>query len=208
MAFRYSIQIQVMQYTPLCHVTSTCLELTTNQNRTSQLLEIRKPCVERVYILFIFVLKATFNPIKNVFKSNKGKNRLINLLQRWWMHWSVSMVEFLVELSLITLRKPKMSGKNVGWRQNLGLRNRFKKVQNLFCHTNHTLNLTLKFGAKKVRLVRDRIRYGAERVNKKQHYAWNHSKLHNFSHAVLHFKTTNSQFLQSFIITWYLVTTS
>ena len=39
---------QVMQYTPLCHVTSTCLELTTNQNRTSQLLEIRKLCVECV----------------------------------------------------------------------------------------------------------------------------------------------------------------
>ena len=115
-------------------------------------------CWACVNTLFIFVLTAIFNPIKNVFKPNKGKNRLINLLQHWRMHWSVSMVEFLVELSLITLRKPKMSGKNVGWRQNLGLRNRFKKVQNLFCRTNRTLNLTLKFGAKKVRLVRDRIR--------------------------------------------------
>ena len=106
-------------------------------------------CWACVNILFIFVLKAIFNPIKNVFKPNKGKNRLINLMQHWRMHWSVSMVEFPVELSLIMLRKPKMSGKNVGWRQNLGLRNRFKKVQ----------NLTLKFGAKKVRLVRDCIRY-------------------------------------------------
>ena len=42
------------------------------------------------------------------------------------MHWSVSMVEFPVELSLITLSKPKMSGKNVGRLQNLGLKNRFK----------------------------------------------------------------------------------
>ena len=115
-------------------------------------------CWACVNILFIFVLKAIFNPIKNVFKPNKGKNRLINLMQHWRMHWSASMVEFPVELSLITLRKPKMSGKNVGWRQNLGLWNRFKKVQNLFCRTNRTLNLTLKFGAKKVRLVRDRIR--------------------------------------------------
>ena len=104
-------------------------------------------CWACVNILFIFILKAIFNPIKNVFKPNKGKNRLINLMQHWRMHWSVSMVEFPVELSLITLRKPKMSGKNVVWRQNLGLRNRFKKVQNLFCRTNHTLNLTLKFGA-------------------------------------------------------------
>ena len=116
-------------------------------------------CWACVNILFIFVLKAIFNPIKNVFKPNKGKNRLINLMQHWRMHWIVSMVEFPVELSLITLRKPKMSGKNVGWRQNLGLRNRFKKVQNLFCRTYRTLNLTLKFGAKKVRLVRDCIRY-------------------------------------------------
>ena len=67
------------------------------------------------------------------------------------------MVEFPMELSLITLSKPKMSGKNVGLRQNLGLKSRFKKVQNLFCRTNHTLNLMLNFGAKKVRLVRDRI---------------------------------------------------
>ena len=37
-----------------------------------------------------------------------------------------------------------------------------------FCRTNHTLNLTLKFRAKKVRLVRDRIRYcrGADICNK------------------------------------------
>ena len=122
-------------------------------------------CWACVNILFIFVLKAIFNPIKNVFKPNKGKNRLINLMQHWRMHWSVSMVEFLVELSLITLRKPKMSGKNVCWCQNLGLRNRFEKVQNLFCRTNRTLNLMLKFGAKKVRLVRDRIRYMSYRVS-------------------------------------------
>ena len=31
-----------------------------------------------VKILFIFVLKAILNPIKNVFKTNKGKNCLIN----------------------------------------------------------------------------------------------------------------------------------
>ena len=79
-------------------------------------------------------------------------------MQHWRMHWSVSIVEFPVELSLIALKKPKMSGKNIGWRQNLGLRNRFKKVQNLFCHSNRTLNLKLKFGAKKVWLVRNRIR--------------------------------------------------
>ena len=64
-----------------------------------------------------------------------------------------------MELSLFTLSKPKMSGENVGLCQNLGLKNCFKKVQNLFGRTNRTLNLTLKFGTKKVRLVRDRIRY-------------------------------------------------
>ena len=68
-------------------------------------------CWACVNILFIFVLKAIFNPIKNVFKPNKGKNHLIDLMQHWQMHWSISMVEFPVELSLITLRKPKMSGK-------------------------------------------------------------------------------------------------
>ena len=31
-------------------------------------------CWACVNILFIFVLKAIFNPIKNVFKPNKGKN--------------------------------------------------------------------------------------------------------------------------------------
>ena len=35
---------------------------------------------------------------------------------------------------------------------------RFKTVQNLSCRINCTLNLTLKFGAKKVWLVRKRIR--------------------------------------------------
>ena len=69
-------------------------------------------------------------------------------MQQWRMHWSVSMVVFPVELSLITLSKPEVSGKNVGLCQNLWLENSFKKVQNLFCYTNHTLNLTLKFGAK------------------------------------------------------------
>ena len=43
------------------------------------------------------------------------------------MHWSVSMVEFLVELSLITLSKLKMSGKNVGLRQNLALKKNVSK---------------------------------------------------------------------------------
>ena len=71
------------------------------------------------------------------------------------MHWSVSMVEFLVELSLIMLSKLKMSGKNV---KILRWKKHFKTVQNLFCRINRTLNLTLKFGAKKVRLVRNRIR--------------------------------------------------
>ena len=80
-------------------------------------------------------------------------------MQHWQKHWSVRMVEFPVELSLITLSKPKTRGKNVGLRLNLGLKNHFVKVQKLICHTNRTLNLTLKFGAKKVRLVRDRIQY-------------------------------------------------
>ena len=75
MDFRYSIQIQVMQYTLLCHVTSMCPELTTNQNPTSQLPKTM--CLACVNILFIFVLKAIFNPIKDVFKPNKGKNHLI-----------------------------------------------------------------------------------------------------------------------------------
>ena len=52
------------------------------------------------------------------------------------------MVEFPVELSLITLSKPKTRGENVGLR----------------------LNLTLKFGAKKVQLVHDCIRYPLEFV--------------------------------------------
>ena len=72
------------------------------------------------------------------------------------MHWSVSMVEFPVVIDYA--QEPENEWENVGWRQNLGLRNRFTKVQNLFCRTNRTLNLTLKFGAKKVRLVRNRIR--------------------------------------------------
>ena len=80
-------------------------------------------------------------------------------MQHWRKHWSVRMVEFQVELSLITLSKPKTRGKNVGLCLNLGLKNHFIKVQKLFCRTNRTLNLTLKFGAKKVQLVRDRIRY-------------------------------------------------
>ena len=106
MDFRYSIQIQVMQYTPLCHVTSTCLELRTNQNRTSR---SQKPCVEHVNILFIFILKAIFNPIKMVL--SKIRVKIAHLMQYWRMHWcTVSMVEFPVELSLIMLSKPKMSG--------------------------------------------------------------------------------------------------
>ena len=37
------------------------------------------------------------------------------------------MVEFPVELSLITLSKPKTRGKNVGLGLNLGLKKHFKK---------------------------------------------------------------------------------
>ena len=76
------------------------------------------------------------------------------------MHWSVSMVEFPVELSLIMLSKSKTNAENIHWHQNLVLKNHSKKVQKLICCiTNRILNLTLKFGAKKERVVRDRIRY-------------------------------------------------
>ena len=83
-------------------------------------------CWALVNILFIFVLKAIFKPIKNVFKAYKDKNLLSNVMHHWRMYRSESMVKFPVELLLIMLSKQKMSGKNVCWHQNL--KKRSKKV--------------------------------------------------------------------------------